>query len=319
MTKRTHERYALTRSPLAQRLTQKKLANLLRRPLPQLKGLIKYKKSFVVAEVREIDGKARPLCYPRGPLRSVNEALKYQLSKIRLPDYVASPRRGRGQRENAAVHVDAKQILTLDLRKFYPSVSRRYIARFFREEFSMHPDVAGLITELLTFEGRVLYGAPATPVLVMLAHRKMFDQIDNACLAFGTKMSLWVDNLTISGAEVPGALLVQVREIIASHGYKTHDIAFVTTNRDSTVTGVVVRCGELHPANSSNLAIRDLEAALRNSVDPSEYEAKANRLLSRLGGQLHILGTQREWGQKIARRMNVIRQKRDKRVRSNSK
>jgi RNA-directed DNA polymerase len=309
----------LARSPLAQRLTQKKLAALLRRPLAELKGLIKYKKSFVVAEVREIDGKARPLCYPRGPLRSVNEALKYQLTKIRLPDYVASPRRGRGQRENAAVHVDATQILTLDLRKFYPSVSRRYIARFFRDDFSMHPDVAGLITELLTFEGRVLYGAPATPILVMLAHRKMFDQIEAACLEFGTRMSLWVDNLTISGTEVPGALLVRVREIVASHGYKTHDVEFMTTNRDSSVTGVVVRCGELHPANSSNLAIRDLEGVLRTSVDPNEFAANANRLLSRLGGQLHILGTQCDRGQRIARRMNVVRQKRDKRARSSSK
>lgn len=176
----------------------------------------------------------------------------------------------------------------------------------------MHPDVAGLLTELLTYDDRVFYGAPSTPVLAVLTHQELFDEINRACLEHGTEMSLWVDNFIISGDEVPGALLNEIRKIIAQHGHRSHDIKFEHTNRKVSITGIDVRDGVLHPPNKSNIAIRDLERELHTAKDPDQYEMVANKLLSRLGGQMHILGSSSERGRKIAQRMNTIRQKRDK-------
>lgn len=310
--RQAREIYDLDRSPLAQRLTQKKFANLIGIPLHELKGLIKYKRSFLKSRDETSGGKSRPLCYPVGRLRVVNEKIKYQLGKIRLPDYVVSPRKGFGQWANAEAHIDAAQVLKLDICRFYPSVSRQYIARFFRDEFKMPADVAGLITELLTHDGKILYGAPATPVTAMLAHRRMFDEIDALCTEFETTMTLWVDNLTISGAQVPGVLLTKIRSVVASHSYKSHDVEFLHTNRFVDITGLNVFKGQIRPPNSSDLAIRDLERKILSIDDANEYEQTANTLLSRLGSQLYVLGTECKRGQRIAKRMNTIRQKRDK-------
>lgn len=307
------ERYELSQSPLAQKLTQKKFAALIRVPLPVLKGLIKYKASFVAQKPQEeIAGKLRDLCFPVGRLRLVNEKIKFQLDKIKLPHYVLSPRKGFGQRENALAHRDAVQVLKLDLRKFYPSVTRESIAAFFREECGMHADVAGLITHLLTHDEVVFFGAPATPVLVMLSRRRMFDEIDAICRESGVTMTLWVDNLTISGNNVPGELLNRVRAVIAAHGHKSHDIVFEHTNRPVAVTGINICSGQISPANSTNLAVLELERSLRAASNFDEYETVSNALLSRLGSQLHVIGTKGDRGRKISQRMNVIRQKRTK-------
>ncbi|MEL6692381.1 MAG: reverse transcriptase domain-containing protein [Pseudomonadota bacterium] len=306
------EIYGLDRSPFAHRLTQLKFAQLIRMPLSELKGLIKYKSAFVTQKEQQSGGKTRPVCYPTGRLRLVNEKITYQLRKVRLPKYVMSPRRGIGQKQNAEFHASGRQILKLDLKQFYPSISRTMVARFFRDRLSMHPDVAGLLTELLTYEDRVFYGAPSTPVLAVLTHQELFDAINRACVAHGTEMSLWVDNFIISGDEVPGALLNEMRKIIAKHGHRSHDIKFEQTNRKVSITGIDVRDGVLHPPNKSDVAIRDLERELHITKDPDRYEMVANKLLSRLGGQMHILGSSSERGRKIAQRMNTIRQKRDK-------
>lgn len=306
------EIYEFERSPLAQRLTKQKLAGLLRVKLHELQGLVRYKKGFITDKIVHVNGKDRPLQYPTGKLRVVNEKLNYQFKKIKLPAYVMSPRKGHGQKQNAEEHIHSKQILKLDLRKFYPSISRTMVARFFRDTFSMHADVAGLLTELLTYDETVMYGAPATPVLTMLMHIEMFDRIDEVCKKHDVRFTLWVDNLTISGDQVPGVLLEKIREIIASYGHRSHDVEFANTNKIVTVTGVGIKQGELHPANTGNLAIRALEAELRLAKDPEQFQAVANKLLSRLGSQLYILGTKTERGRAIANRMNAVRQKRSK-------
>ncbi len=306
------EVYERERSPFAQRLTKKTFANLIRVDIHELHGLIKYKESFVTSKDIEENGKVRPLRYPTGRLRVVNEKINYQLRKIKLPAYVMSPRKGVGQKQNAEVHICARQILKMDLKKFYPSIDRTMVAKFFRDTFDMHADVAGLITELLTYNGTVLYGAPATPVLAMLVHQEMFDKVDAVCRKHGAVMTLWVDNLTVSGDEVPGSLVTEVREIIASYRHRSHDIKYAHTNTWVPVTGIGIKKRALHPANSSNIAVRDLEGELRAARTPDEYESISNKLLSRLGSQLYILGSKGERGQKVANRMNAVRQKRNK-------
>ena len=255
--------------------------------------------------------KPRELLYPVGRLRTVNEKLNFHLRKIKLPEYVMSPRKGYGQRENADAHLNGTQVLRLDLRKFYPSITRERIARYFREEFGMYVDVAGLITELLTSDGRILYGAPATPVLATLVHIRMFDEINTACKRHNATMTLWVDNFTISSQEVKGELIEEIRGIIAKHGHRSHEINIRQTNRTVGVTGIGVKRGSLNPPNSSNLTIKKMESDLHNELDIDNYEVSANALLSRLGSQRHIVGAKSLRGQKIANRMHAIRQKRD--------
>ena len=123
------ERYPLERSPLAQRPSQRDIAALVRESKVDLNTLAtpRFKEQFLVRRTVEIRGKSRDLVYPEGRLRTVHERLKFHLSKIIQPSYLMSPRKGRAQRDNAEVHIEAAEFLTLDLKQFYPSTTRQMI------------------------------------------------------------------------------------------------------------------------------------------------------------------------------------------------
>lgn len=195
------ERYHIDRSPLAQKPTQRDIALLLGETRDDLRRLVNYKDSFIVRR-KIIVGKKkklRELAYPYGRLRAVHERLKFHLNKIKQPSYLYSPRRNRGQRDNALLHLDQAQYLTFDLRQFYPSTTEQIVKNWFRKDLNMYGDVAGLLTHLSTIDGKVSFGPPVTPVLCSLIHRSMFDQIATVCERRGLRYSVWVDDLTVSG------------------------------------------------------------------------------------------------------------------------
>lgn len=308
------ERYDIERSPFAQKPTQRDLASLLGETRDDLRRMVNYKESYIVRRqaVTGKKGKLRDLAYPEGPLRAVHERFKFHLNKVKQPSYLFSPRRNRGQRDNAALHLDQQQYLTLDLKQFYPSTSDRMVRRWFVEHLGMYDDVAGLLTDLCTVDRKVSFGSPLTPVLCSLIHRPMFDQIAAICDARGLRYSIWVDDLTISGRFVPREVLSQIRAIVRATGMKSHRIAYRSGNRPVFITGIGVVGRNLVAPNSLNLKVRDLWVEYHAAVTSDEREFISQRLLSHLGTVRHISGAKSETGRKASDQMNSLRQERNK-------
>lgn len=306
------ERYDLERSPFAQKPTQRKIAELVGLKRDKLRALASNKNAWIVRRDEVIHGKLRHLAYPRGKLRRVHELLKFHLKKIKQPDYLYSPRPGRSQRDNAARHLGQRQFLTLDLKQFYPSTTRKHIYRWARDELLMFDDVAGLFVELTTVDGIASFGSPLTPVLASLVHRKMFGAIASAATRRGLRISIWVDNFTISGNFVPGELVREIREIIRTHGLRSHEFCYRTGNRPVAVTGVSVEQQELRAPRSVHERIhRDYEL-LSLATSDDEAEVIIIRLLSTLGSLRYTVGKSAAAGRKAADRMNSLRQRRGK-------
>ncbi|MCP8882815.1 reverse transcriptase family protein [Devosia sp. XJ19-1] len=277
-----------------------------------------YKENFIVR--REVKtgkkGKIRQLAYPESRLRGVHERLKFHLNKIKQPSYLFSPRKNRSQRDNAAHHLGQRQFLTLDLKQFYPSTTDRMVKRWFVEELNMYEDVAGLLTHLVTVDGKVSFGSPLTPVLCSLVHRGMFDEIASLCDTQGLMYSVWVDDLTISGQFVPGSLLTSVREIVRRHGLKSHDVKYRLGNRPVFITGVGVVGSNLVAPNSLHLRIREHWEQYHRAVSRDEKDAMSLRLLSLLGTLRYVAGPSSTSGKKAADQMNSLRQERNLRQRA---
>lgn len=313
-----YERYELSRSPFAQRPTQRDVASLVGETRNDLRRPVNYKDRFIVRReaVTGKKGKVRDLAYPVNRLRAVHERLKFHLNKVQQPSYLFSPRRNRGQRDNAAIHLDQDQYLTLDLKQFYPSTTDQMVRRWFRDHLGMYGDVAGLLTHLCTVDRKVSFGSPLTPVLCSLIHRPMFDQIAAICDSRGLRYSVWVDDLTISGRFIPREVLNQIREIVSAAGLKSHSIVYRSGNRPVYITGVGVVGAELVAPNSLNLKIRDCWAAYHAAVIDEERDALCQCLLTLLGTQRYISGRASEMGRKASDQMNSLRQKRDARRRA---
>ncbi|UTW54825.1 reverse transcriptase family protein [Kordiimonas sp. SCSIO 12610] len=310
--KQKYERYEIDRSPFSQKPTQKDLATLLGMTRDELRRTLNYKDTCIVKRSEEINGKVRDLAYPVGPLRVIHEKLKYHLNKIKQPEYLFSPRKGRGQRDNAALHIDRQQYLSLDLKQFYPSTTLAMVKNWLIKSLGMYEDVAGLLAKLATVDGVVSFGSPLTPVLVSLVHREMFNEIAHECTKRDLNYSVWVDDLTISGDFIEGELLKKIRKTITKHGHKSHKITYRTGNKPVFITGIGVVGAHLVAPQTLHLRIKKLWEDLHDSKTLGERESVSQQLLAQLGTLKHIVGPKSEQGRKAADQMNSLRQKRDK-------
>ena len=307
-----YEKYDLEKSPFAQRPTQREVAELLGESKADLIRLANYKDQFIVRRQENIGGKERDLAYPVSRLRGVHERLKFHLNKVRQPSYLFSPRKKRSQRDNAVLHLDQDQYLSLDVKQFYPSTTEDMVYRWFVDELGLFEDVAGLLTRLSTIDGKASFGSPLTPVLCTLVHRGMFDRISDICVARGLRHSVWVDDLTISGKFIPGQVVTSIRDVIRERGLRSHKIRYRTGNRPVMITGVGVVGRHLVAPNSLNLRIKQYWQDLHNAETAEERASCVQRLLSQLGTVRHIVGSKSNVGQRTSNQMNMLKQKRDK-------
>jgi len=311
------ESYDIERSPFAQKPTQRDIASLVGETRDDLRRLVNYKEHFIVRRQTQANkkGKVRDLAYPVSRLRRVHERLKFHFNKIKQPKYLFSPRKNRGQRDNAALHLDQHQYLTLDLKQFYPSTTENMVWSFYRNSLGMYDDVAGLLTHLCTVDGAVSFGSPFTPVLCTMIHRPMFDEIEAICAERGLRTSLWVDDLTISGRFVPGEVLSRIREVVRASGLKSHRIKYRTGNRPVFITGIGVVGSNLVAPNALHLKTKAAWDDYHQAQTDEEKDSAAKDLLSFLGTLKHIVGPKSQAGQKASDQMNSLRQERDRRSR----
>ena len=308
--KARYERYAFEASPWVQDLNQRDLAELLGTTKGRLETLISGKDKYTKRKTVRIGSKDRQLAVPVGKLRTTHERLKFHFNKIKQPEYLFSPRKGRGQRDNAEHHVGQNQFLELDIVQFYPSTTQEHIFRWAYHAAGLKADVAGMIAKLVAIDGKMPFGSPVSPVLTTLVHRAMFDEIYELCQVRGLKMSLWVDDLTISGTFVAGELLEQIRSVIRRHGFHTHKIQFKTGARTVNVTGVPIRRKRIDAPRAVHQRIQDGYAELRRSLSDVERLQVMDRLLSALGTYRYHLGPGSSEGQRAANRMHALRQRR---------
>ena len=124
-------------------------------------------------------------------------------------------------------------------------------------------DVAGLLAKLAAIDGRMPFGSPLSPVLTALVHRPMFDRVHACCSAHDLTMSLWVDDLTISGLEVRGEAVAKIRQAIRLGGFQTHKIEYLMTARPTDITGVPIAKGRVLAPRAIHRRIRERYVALK--------------------------------------------------------
>jgi RNA-directed DNA polymerase len=307
-----YERYELDVSPWAQNPTQRDVAALLGMTRGQAEALIRDKELFVHRRPEVIAGKQRQLAVPVRKLRGVHDRLKFHFNKIKQPEYLYSPRKGYSQRDNAALHAGSLHVLQLDIRQFYPRTTQEDIWRWCFHRNGMYEDVAGLVAKIVAIDGRMPFGSPVSPVLTSLVHRAMFDSVYDCCKDHGLRMSLWVDDLTISGDRIAGHFLEEVRSRIRGGGFQTHKIQFRGTARPLVLTGVpVVRDRVLAP-RSLHERIRIEFANLRTLASGAEQSASIDRLLGHLGSYRYHVGPSTPEGRRAADQMHALKQRKRK-------
>ena len=153
-------------------------------------------------------------------------------------------RREKSYIDNGKFHLKSNYALMVDIKKFYDNCKREYVYRFFRDKMLNPPDVAEILTDIVTYEGGIPTGCPTSQLLAYYAYEDMFTKIKQIADDHGCLFSLYVDDMTFSCENLFDAdsLKRDVDIVLRRYGHKPKykKIKYYSKNVPKPITGTIV-------------------------------------------------------------------------------
>ncbi|ABX18504.1 reverse transcriptase family protein [Burkholderia multivorans] len=288
----TRKQYTKNRSPFFRLESRRKLATLLATTLKSLEELAglpsnqRYKMFFEQESGRYITE-------PIGELRRVHKRIAKLLCRVSPPDFLQSATKGRSYKTNAEAHIGGQNIIKLDIKEYYPSVTFGAIYHFFLNNLKCSQDVATLLTKICTVSacGRTHLptGSSLSPILSYWAYSHLFDEINSLCAAKGCTMTLYIDDITVSGPNADKLLLAEIRNRIDATGLVAHKFK-ASQGMPIKVTGVIVLRDGITLPHDRARDIRKLQAELA-TTSPEEVDPTLSKLVGKLNEAQQFVAT----------------------------
>jgi RNA-directed DNA polymerase len=144
--------------------------------------------------------KRRLIDNPIGPLKAIQSRIEKRLLKrLILPEHLLGGVRERTITDNAQLHLNAKCLVTIDIKNFFPSITPHQVRAVWRTLLNCSPTVSHLLTGLTTCRSRLPQGAPTSTLLANLVLSSFDSEIQAVCAHNGVSYSSWIDDLAFSG------------------------------------------------------------------------------------------------------------------------
>lgn len=276
----------LTESHLYKVSSPERLAKVVGTTLAALRDLCALEPRYREFDLPKQNGKLRHCEDPVPPLKALHGRIAAALSQVEAPEFLYCPVKGRCYISNAAAHRHSRVVRCLDIKEFFPSTPSRRVFWFFNKVMCFRADAAGLITDLTTFNGRLPTGSPLSPILAYFAFYDMWAEISTFCKAKGYVLTVYVDDVTISGAQVAPCDIWHIKTIIRRYGLKYHkEKSFI--DRPAEITGVIIRDGKVLAPHRQH---RRRKAMAESLHSPVPDQGKAELKLRGLESQLRQIG-----------------------------
>lgn len=281
MTQKCSTNYNISQSILYKLHSKKKLAQTLGFPLNILQ-LCKSDSYYSCFDLEQ-KNKVRPIQQPIDQLIIIHQRIASLLSRIIHPDYLHSGRKKHSIITNASQHLNShKKTLTLDIENFFQSTTKDKVFKLFKNVFKQSPDVADLLSELLTFQKYVPTGSSVSMSLAFWANKNLFDELDKFSKNRNTIMTVYVDDLTFTGSGVNNNFLNNAAKIIEKHALKVKKskVFLYKENKPKFITGTVVLNNKLDAEFKQFKALRNSEYLFLHDPKNEFYKNSYNGRLA---------------------------------------
>jgi retron-type reverse transcriptase len=221
--------------------------------------------------------KVRHIENPCYHLKVVQKRINDLLMQIKPPDYLYCPVRGRDQIKNVLVHRHAREVRSLDIKDFHPSVPSRRVFWFFRERMRCVDNVAGILTAIVTYNGHIPTGGSASSIIAFFAYIDMWEEIDSIAHDAGCTMTVYGDDITLSGYKVPERIMWAVKQAIRKRGLRYHKETH-HAGETKVVNKLIVKDGRLARPNRQLLKEHETRIALQADCPKDERAILIRRL-----------------------------------------
>lgn len=194
----------------------------------------------------DIKGKKRSLYITKGTgleliLKKIDRLI---LSRIDLPDSFQGGVKGKSLLTNAQHHVKAHEILKIDIKDFFPSVTPDRVSKTFRS-LKMNTECANLLADLTTVRQPIAHlpqGFNTSPKIAALTLRGFEHRLFRLAQRYDWNYTFWIDDITISGHFPVGKFKNLIIKMLNEEGFQVspHKIILLKEDEPLIVNGVVV-------------------------------------------------------------------------------
>jgi hypothetical protein len=180
--------------------------------------------------------------------------------------------RGRNTLTNAVPHLGCAVLIKLDIKDFFPSVTREMLEPYLWRFVFQEPHALERVLDLCTTDRGLPQGAPTSPILANLVLRRF----DIAAYQFanltGAKYTRYADDLTFSLVEddpIKARKIVNgVRSMLADQGFelneKPNKLKILRGHQAQQVCGITLNSGKPTISKKQRRQVRAARHAIEN-------------------------------------------------------
>ncbi|WP_082813626.1 reverse transcriptase family protein [Bradyrhizobium sp. DOA1] len=270
--------YAIDQSPLYRLGSHRKLANLLGISVLDLRRFRHSEAMYREFDLAKKGGGSRRIENPARNLKRVQAKLARLLTRIEPPNYLYCPVKGRSYISNAAQHLNNRVVRCLDIKKYFPSTPSHRVYWFFRSILKCETDVADTLTRLSTYRKRLPTGSPLSPFLAYFAYCSIWERVASIARDHGVTLTVYVDDVTLSGKRVPRKIVWEIEKVIHSSGLRYHKEKSYF-DRPAEITGVIVNRERLLAPQRQHKKLHLVKVSLARTCGKEKTAA-----LTKIGG-----------------------------------
>lgn len=247
----------------------------------------KYYKTY---EIPKKSGGKRIICQPSKKLKGLQSWILVNiLNKIQVSPSCKGFRKGSSTLDNAVPHIGANIILNLDLKDFFPTVTKKQVYNVFKT-IGYNKLIATVFTNICTFNNMLPQGSPCSPMLANLTAWTLDLRIQGYVGKRGISYTRYADDLSFSGLNPSKVVKIipMIKTIIDDENFVVNHkkTRIASSARAKIVTGLVV--------NEDSVGIgkqkfKDLRAKIHHLTLPAEQTNE--KLLYHVGGWLSYLNS----------------------------
>jgi RNA-directed DNA polymerase len=254
-------------------------------------------KPFTLVQEKRGREKKRPIDNPVFPLKPVQTRIKVRLlDTISFPDFVCGGVRKRSTQANAKRHVRQREVVALDIKDFFRTVTNAQVAKIWCECFGASREVAWLLTRLTTYKGHLPQGAPTSTALANLVILPVMNELNVLCRLRGTNLTVYVDDITLSGRDAKSAISM-VANALGRRGFKLarEKVKVMPAHVRQEVTGHTVN----RRLSNGRERLKHARSVILHAIGPEGTERDRQRARGLLA---HVRGTSPAQGRWLAKR-----------------
>ncbi|MFP4134116.1 MAG: reverse transcriptase family protein [Halothece sp.] len=269
--------YPLHQSALFKVSSKKRLAKILQASVKSLENFTETNHLYLERTEAGKKGKDRKIEEPKSRLKQIQKRISNLLHRVEKPDYLFCPAKGKSYIGNALAHAHSIEVRTLDIKAYYQSTSFKKVYQFFLNRMQCSPDIAHILTVVTTFKKHLPTGGPASPILAYYSHIQMWENIYELVSQAGCLMTVYMDDLTVSGKKIPKGLMWEIKKEVHKHKLEYHkEKRFFS--KPCEVTGIMISNAKAKAPNRRHLRIHKLKQQISVEEDPEARKKLEQRL-----------------------------------------